>query len=376
MRVGIDARMIFMSGIGTYLSNLIAGLARLGADHEYVMLLLPADRGRFPLPGPNFSAEVVDAPPYSLAEQVRLMRAVARLRLDLIHHPHYAAPLLGRTPMVATIHDLIHQLFPEFCPSRLAWRASWTLARRTAARARLLLTVSESTRRDIIVHLRVPPGKVRLTYNCLPPGWGEGGDGPLPPPLRELDGAPYFLYVGNHKRHKNLRLLLESFSGVRSRDARARLVLTGERPGLEADLARLGLKEEVIFLGEVPNPALPAVYRGARALVFPSRYEGFGYPPLEAMGCGTPPIVSDAASLPEVVGEGGVIVPEGAAEPLRDAMLRLLSDDGLRDALGQKGRERARAFSWEKLARGTLEAYREAASEEVISAAAGPGRAA
>jgi glycosyltransferase involved in cell wall biosynthesis len=161
---------------------------------------------------------------------------------------------------------------------------------------------------------------------------------------------------------------LESFAGLRSRDARARLVLTGERPGLEADLARLGLKEEVIFLGKIPNPALPGVYRGARALVFPSRYEGFGYPPLEAMGCGTPPIVSDAASLPEVVGEAGIIVPEGAAEPLRDAMLRLLSDDGLRDALGQKGRERARAFSWEKLARGTLEAYREAV--------AGPGRAA
>jgi hypothetical protein len=95
--------MIFMSGIGTYLSNLVGGLARLGADHEYVMLLSPAARGRFPLPGPNFSAETVDAPPYSLAEQVRLMRAVARLRLDLIHHPHYAAPLLGRTPMVATI---------------------------------------------------------------------------------------------------------------------------------------------------------------------------------------------------------------------------------------------------------------------------------
>jgi len=362
MRIGIDARMIFMSGIGTYLRNLLEGLRRLDAENEYVLFVRRADRGRLPPPGENFSIAEAEAAPYSLAEQVRLARAVSRERLDLIHHPHYSAPAFGGTPMVATIHDLIHQLFPELCPSRLAWRASWVMARRTARRARLLLAVSENTRRDILAHLGVPPQKVRVTYNALPPGWGEGPAPPLPPGMAQVGEAPFFFYAGNHKRHKNLPLLLEAFAGVRVQAREARLVLTGGREDLEVELRRLGLGPEVVFLGEVPHAALDGVYRSARALVFPSRYEGFGYPPLEAMGCGTPPIVSDAASLPEVVGEGGLIVPEGEAAPLREAMLRLLRDDALRRCLSEKARERARRFSWRALAEETLRAYRDAAS--------------
>ena len=122
MRIGIDARMIYMSGIGTYLRNLIGGLARLGLDHEYVLFLSKSGRERFGTPGENFSIILSPAPPYSFAEQTSLVRAIESQRLDLIHHPHYAVPLLGRTPMIATIHDLIHQLFPEECPSWLMWR--------------------------------------------------------------------------------------------------------------------------------------------------------------------------------------------------------------------------------------------------------------
>ena len=123
MRIGIDARMIFMSGIGTYLKNLIGGFARLETGNEFVIFIQRVDRDRFVRPDESFSVVEVEAPPYTLAEQVRLARALKGEDLDLIHLPHYAAPLLGRTPMVATIHDLIHQLFPEMCPSRLAWRS-------------------------------------------------------------------------------------------------------------------------------------------------------------------------------------------------------------------------------------------------------------
>ncbi len=360
MRIGIDARMMFMSGIGTYLRNLIGGLARLDTSHEFTVFIQKADRDRFAVPGENFSVVEVEAPPYTLAEQVRLMRAVGRENLDLVHHPHYAAPLVGRTPMVATVHDLIHQLFPELCPSRLAWRVSWFLARRTARRARLVLTVSEHSRRDIVAHLGVAPGKVRLTYNALPPGWGEGILSGPPPGLGAAGGAPYFLYVGNHKSHKNIPLLLEAFTMVRERSAVVRLVLTGTRNGLEGELARLRLGDEVVFLGDVSHEALQGVYASACALVFPSRYEGFGYPPLEAMGCGTPAIVSDAASLPEVVGKAGVIVPEGEAGPLRDGMLRMLDDAPHRKRLAEKSLERAKKFSWRRLAEGTLQAYEDA----------------
>ena len=201
MRIGIDARMIFMSGIGTYLRNLLGGLASLDEDIEYTVFIQTDDRERFEPPGGNFSPSFVSAPPYSISEQVGFVRRIEGSGLDLIHHPHYAAPVFGRVPMVATIHDLIHQLFPELCPSRLAWQVSRMLARRTAGRAKLLLTVSEHSRSDIINHLRASPGKVRLTYNALPPDWGKSLS-PEPPPGIGAE-VPFFLYVGNHKEHKN-----------------------------------------------------------------------------------------------------------------------------------------------------------------------------
>jgi len=146
-----------------------------------------------------------------------------------------------------------------------------------------------------------------------------------------------------------------------------------ERDVLAACLRdRVSVREAVVFLGEVPNRALEGAYRAARALVFPSRYEGFGYPPLEAMGCGVPPVVSDAASLPEVVGGAGLIVPVGQAAPLRDAMLSLLGDDALHARLSARARERARTFSWRALGEGTRRAYRDAlAGAEAPAAAAG-----
>ena len=124
MRIGVDARMVFMSGIGTYLRNLLGGLASLDEDIEYTVFIQTDDRERFEPPGENFSPSLVSAPPYSISEQVGFVRRIEGSGLDLIHHPHYAAPVFGRVPMVATIHDLIHQLFPELCPSRLAWRIS------------------------------------------------------------------------------------------------------------------------------------------------------------------------------------------------------------------------------------------------------------
>jgi len=176
------------------------------------------------------------------------------------------------------------------------------------------------------------------------------------------DGTPFFLYVGNHKTHKNIPLLLEAFAEVRERSPAVRLALTGEREGLEQDMASFHLGDEVVFLGDVSHERLEGIYAAARALVFPSRYEGFGYPPLEAMGCGTPAIVSDAAALPEVVGEAGLIVPVGEVAPLRDAMMRLLEDDALRASLSEKARARAAKFSLRALAEDTLKAYRDVLS--------------
>ena len=358
MRIGIDARMVSMGGIGTYLKCLLAGLSRLDKDVEYVVFLDEKDMDCCADLGSNFRRVSCAAPPYSLAEQVRLPRILGRERLDLIHHPHYFAPFFGKTPMVATIHDLIHQLFPALCPSPLHWRVSKWMIARTARRARLIIAVSEHTKRDIIEHVGVAEEKIRVTYNALPPGW-EDGRAPRHEALERLGDAPYFLYVGNHKRHKNLQLLLDAFADLVKDADGVRLVMTGERKNLESVLRFLKLGEEVEFLGKMSQEALPDIYRSALALVFPSHYEGFGYPPLEAMACGAPPIVSDAASLPEVVGDAGLIVPRGDKDALRNAMLRVLREPGLRDALAEKSKKRARFFHWEKLATETYHAYRD-----------------
>ena len=369
MRIGIDARMVSMGGIGTYLKSLLAGLSRRDDDAEYVLFLQEEDMDSCAGLGGNFRRLVCAAAPYSLAEQVALPRLLGRERLDLIHHPHYFAPLFGKTPMVATIHDLIHQLFPALCPSPLHWRASKWMVGKTARRARLILVVSEHTKNDVVEHVGVPDDKVRVTHNALPPDW-EDGCAPKPEALERLGDTPYFLYVGNQKRHKNLHLLLDAFADLLKEMSGVRLVMTGERESLNEVLRFLNLGEEVTFLGETPQEALPGIYRSALALVFPSHYEGFGYPPLEAMACGTPPIVSDAAALPEVVGDAGLIVPRGDKDALRDAMLRIFREPGLRDALAEKSKERARFFHWEKLAAETHRAYSDAlsCSPEGISA--------
>ena len=361
MRIGIDARMISTGGIGTYLRCLLAGLSRRDDDAEYVVFLQEKDMESCPGLGVNFRKLACTAPPYTLAEQVRLPRLLGREQLDLIHHPHYFAPFFGKTPMVTTIHDLIHQLFPALCPSPLHWRASKWMIARTARRARLILAVSEHTKRDIVEHVGVGDEKIRVTHNALPPGW-EDGRAPMPEALERLGNAPYFLYVGNHKRHKNLQLLLDAFADLLKEAGSARLVMTGERKNLESVLRFLGLGEEVVFLGQMPQETLPGVYRSALALVFPSHYEGFGYPPLEAMACGAPPIVSDAGALPEVVGDAGLIVPRGDKDALRNAMLRVLREPGLRGTLAEKSKERARFFHWEKLAAETQRAYHDALS--------------
>ena len=174
MRIGIDARMLSMGGIGTYLKTLLAGLSRRDDDAEYVVYLQEKDMENCGDLGGNFRRLVCAAAPYSLSEQVTLPRLLGRERLDLIHHPHYFTPFFGKTPMVATIHDLIHQLFPALCPSPLHWRASKWMIARTAQRARLIFAVSEHTKRDIAEQVGVPDEKIRVTHNALPPGWEDG----------------------------------------------------------------------------------------------------------------------------------------------------------------------------------------------------------
>lgn len=361
MRVGIDSRMISMTGIGTYLRNLIDGIGELDRENEFVLFMDPSDIKNFELPGTNFKIVPSKSTPYSMSEQIIFPKLVRKLGLDLIHYPHYFQPFFGTTPVIVTIHDMIHQLFPHFCPSYLHWKISWLMIKRVVKKSRIVLTVSENSANDLVEKLQISKEKVRVIYNSLPKKWESSIVNEIPIELKDfLRERRYFLYVGNHKLHKNIPFLLKAFSNLKIKNEHISLVLTGESKRFDRLISSLSLNSDVYFLGKINLEVLRSIYSNAHALVLPSLYEGFGLPALEAMSLGIPPIVSDAGSLPEVVADAGIVFPVSDMQALERGMIRIIKDDNLRNNLSKKCLDRAACFSILQSARQTLSSYSDA----------------
>lgn len=366
MRIGLDARKLHDYGIGTYIRNLIRQLARLDHQSEYVLLCRAGDVAGLSALGPNFRAVAESAGNYSLAEQIRVPLALARERVQLFHAPHYVLPRLVSCPSIVTIHDCIHLRFPQYLRGRFALpyaRSSIAFAARRAVR---VLTVSESSKRDILHFVDTDPDKIVVIYNAYDERFGEEPKEEDVVRVRERYQLhdEFVLYVGNVKPHKNLERLIEAFHLVRERGLdRLKLVLIGDDISKYAALRRAvhahQLHKYVRFLGYVPENTLSVMYRLAGVFVFPSLYEGFGLPPLEAMASGTPVVVSNVSSLPEVTGDAAVLVDPMDPEAIADGMFRVLTDGDLRRTLRQKGLARAKEFSWETSVRRVHDIYEE-----------------
>jgi glycosyltransferase involved in cell wall biosynthesis len=329
MRIGIDARKISDFGIGTYIRGLLQELARDNGD-TYVAFA-PERLGHLIPAGVEHA--IVDAPHYSIREIVIVGRAIDRANLDLFHAPHYVVPFT-RVPFVVTIHDLIHLRKPN--PIALLYARQ--MIGRAVRRSRRVLTVSEAVKREIVStfgcaddHVIVTPNGVGTPFS----GHGAAAEG------------RYFLYVGNDKPHKNVDVLVDAFAKIEN----ASLVLTG------AAFDRFKSRERVIVTGFVDDAELAALYRGAIALVMPSREEGFGLPALEAMASGCAVITSNAAALVEITGDAALHA-EPTAASLADAMTRVASDESLRSMLASRGVARAKNFTWTRCADLTRAAYR------------------
>jgi alpha-1,3-rhamnosyl/mannosyltransferase len=367
MRVALDARKIDDFGIGTYIQGLLAALPALGAPEELVVYLPP---GREP-PAiardgapPRVTWRVEPARAYSVAELVRLARAARRDRPDVYHAPHYVCPPWLPCPAVVTVHDLIHLRFPVRHRHPLAPLYARVMLRLAVRRARRLITVSESTRRDLIERLGARPARIRVVPNGVGPPFGEA-DEPraVAAALAALGVArPYFLFVGNPLPHKNVGRLLEAYRGLPP--DLARLVLAGippaARPALAARCAAWALDGRVTILDPLPAATLARLYQGALAVLCPSLWEGFGLVALEAMACGAPVLAADRGGLPEVVGDAALVVDPVDVDALRDGMYTLAVQEPLRAALRARGAVRARAFSWRHVAEATVAVYREA----------------
>lgn len=364
MRIALDARKLFDGGIGTYIRGLLSAFARDPRGDAFTALVDPRDAGRVRWPGP-VAERAAAAGKYGLAEHWVVPRAARDAGAGLLHAPHYTLPLLWRGPAVVTIHDLIHLRFPHFHPPGAALYAR-VVAGSAAARARVVLADSEFTRRDVIERLGARADKVRVVPLAAP----EGLVAPEPATVEAFRAArrlprDYVLYVGARKRHKNLGLLLRALATIPAA-SRPPLVLSGDPwPAGDAHArlaASLGVAKQVHFAGATHDESsLAALYAGAALYAHPALCEGFGLPPLEAMACGTPVLSSDAASLPEVVGDAARLLPPANSEAWAEAITTLLGDDEARNALVERGRERVARFSWAKTAELTRRAYADAA---------------
>jgi glycosyltransferase involved in cell wall biosynthesis len=363
MRVAIDCRAVTAPKTGdrTYALNLIRGLAAVDCENQYLLYTSePTEQTQ--LGRPNMEAVVLPADPAWWWTPFLFPDDLKRSSVSL-GHVQYITPLSAPVPFITTIHDIAFRRYPGLFPlkHRLLLNALVPLCAWRSAR---VLTGSESTRQDLLEFYRLPAEKVVVTPYAADSQYRPLERETARRQVSERFGirTPYLLSVGVLQPRKNLPRLVEAFARI-ARRVPHRLVIVGKwgwaHESLQDAVRRAGLGERICFAGYVADADLPALYCAADIFVYPSLYEGFGLPPLEAMACGTPVVAGATSSLPEVVGDAGVLVDPRDVGKLADAISSLLTDERERMRLRERGLRQASRFSWEETARRTVEVYRQ-----------------
>jgi glycosyltransferase involved in cell wall biosynthesis len=368
-KVGINLLWMVPGVVGgseTYVTRLLSGLVERSTAFDYTLFALPQFKDAHPELAKTFKTAFAPVSgqwkSFRIAgENSWLIRECRRRHIDLVHHAGGVIPVLRTTRPVLTIHDLQYLYYPEyFTTSKLAYLKR--MVPRSAEAARLVLTPSEFTRRTVIERLNIDPSIVIVIPHGISPREPETpADG-----VREVYGLPerFFLYPAITYPHKNHLVLLEAFARLRRLKPETMLVFTGAKGSMETRIAseihKLGIDASVKRLGYVPATHLDAMYRQAVAMCFPSRFEGFGAPVLEALARGCPVIAANATALPEVVGNAGQLVSPDNAEQWTRAMTAVLEDDSERERLAKAGIERSREFNWTRAADLLEDSYRHA----------------
>lgn len=366
MKIGIDARLLTdnKTGIGTYTNRLITELAAADKENQYV--LYTDKEHEFNMPD-NFSIRLIPQRRRILWTNLYLPWYLSADNIDIFHSvANFEVPIMARCKIVVTIHDLIPLLYPELVPFR--YRVLFrTLIKKAAERSKKVLTVSHSSKKDIIELLGINSDRVVVIYEAGHTQSPSILDKTTPDQIRErfkLCGR-YILFVGVIEPKKNIPTLIKAFKLLKRNGGGGdiKLVIAGGKGWFYDQVftcvEELGLKNEVIFTGFVSKEDLYQLYNGAELFVFPSLYEGFGLPPLEAMACGTPVVCSNTGSLPEVVGDAGIFVDPMDLNGWVEAMRGVLNNPSLQARMVEKGLERAKQFSWKKTAEETLKVYHE-----------------
>jgi glycosyltransferase involved in cell wall biosynthesis len=377
VKIGIDIRHLTDFGVGTYLRNTLRGLVRLDRTNQYCLIGDP-ERAREigDLPD-NFGIVALNGHQSTLGEVLAFRRAVRQAGCDLVHVPHLMSmPQYLPCPYVVTVHDLLDYMYRARNGSSLRRMLHFQATRRVLHRAVRIFAVSNFTKNDVQRLFGIPAEKIHVVYNAIDDRFRQGHASAEDREFiaeRYQVNYPFLLYAGRISPHKNVVRLIEAFSALRAelgkegRFQDLKLIIIGDdlsgHPDLRRTVIRSGVQNDVRFLGFVPVDVLRIFYDAAKLFVFPSLYEGFGLPPLEAMAHGTPVVTSNTSSLPEVVGNAAVLVnPENVFEMMR-ALHRVLLDQPLREQLKQRGYEQAARYSWDVSVRRIIQVYGEIAQD-------------
>ena len=368
MHIAIDAHSVGtgLAGNETYAANLVEALAEIDQENRYtVYVTRPEAFERFDGRWPNVRARRTLPHTPLLRIPITLSAELRRRPVDLLH-VQYTSPPLAPCRVVATVHDLSFEHLPGTFKRR-SWMQLRLTVRATVRRAAHVIAPSEYTRRDLIETYKLDPSRVTAIPLAASPRFRPVTD------ILELERVrarygitrEYVLAVGSIQPRKNLSRLVRAYSGLRRERGRSnlpQLVLVGKKAWLYGETLKAveeeGVGDSVVLTGYVSEGDLPALYSGALCFAYPSYYEGFGLPPLEAMSCGTAVLTGDRTSLPEVVGDAGLLADPFDTGALRSALARLIEDAPLRADLGARGLQRASAFDWRDTARMTLQVYR------------------
>jgi glycosyltransferase involved in cell wall biosynthesis len=383
--VALDARHLRDFGIGTYIRNLVHALGNLDRENRYTIIAHPEDAKDLAGLGANFRVVPYARPDSGLRDQAAFPLFLRQFQADVYHMPLNRVPYWMPKPYVVTIHDMSVLLF-ERAPG---WRQSLRhyLFRRGLLRADKVIAVSEATRRDVEQFLNIPASRIRRVYNAPDPRFAAhpnpadaraGGPGTAEHERRRIleryqISYPYLLYTGAIRAQKNIPRMVEAFAVLRGdleshpvyRDLR--FIIIGDElsryPTVRQAVNKTHMEQAVRFLGFVPFDTLRVFYESAAAFVFPSLYEGFGLPPLEAMASGTPVVTSNVSSLPEVTGDAAMVVNPDNVFDIARGIREVLLDGSLRQELIARGYRQAARFSWDVTARQVLDTYREVAGK-------------
>ena len=377
VKIGIDVRRMTEFGVGTYIRNVVRSLSRLDHGNEYFLIGPPDKVKEMGVLPPNFHNVPILAPDRSVKGYREFRSALKGLRCDLVHIPNlFSVPRFLPCPYVMTVHDMLEHL--SRARQQTGFWGAWHLqmTKQVLRGAARIFAVSNFTRTEIEKLFQIPTNHIEVVYNAIDErflhGHADAADRELIAQRYQVT-YPFLLYAGRISPHKNVVRMIEAFSALKTELEKEalypdlKLIIIGDdlsgNPDLRRTVVRSGVQHDVRFLGFIPIEVLRIFYDEAKIFVFPSLYEGFGLPPLEAMAHGTPVVTSNVSSLPEVVGNAAVLVnPENIFEISR-ALFRVLTDKALRDRMKERGCKQAARFSWDSSVRRVLDVYRQVAQD-------------